>query len=208
MEKNATLVIGIIRASHGLTGKVKVESTSGEVDHFFDLTEVTLRTKDSEKLFAVEAVEGGPGSLVLKLKGIESSEQAVLWRGAEIVVPRNKACPLNKDEWYVEDLKQCSLVCDNATLAKENYKGLVCNKDGWYTAGIITDVLEGGAGNLLEVELSESMYSAINSTDEAGIPDGKASKKKSVLVPFNKEFVGTVDVKGKTVQLLHLWVLE
>jgi len=27
-------------------------------------------------------------------------------------------------------------------------------------------------------------------------------------VPFNKEFIGKVDMKNKTVQLMHLWILE
>ena len=49
MDDNATLIVGIIRGTHGLAGKVKVESTSGEVDHFHDMTQVTLRKGDFEK---------------------------------------------------------------------------------------------------------------------------------------------------------------
>ena len=50
-------------------------------------------------------------------------------------------------------------------------------------------ILEGGGGNLLEVSLAESC-------------------DRKVLVPFNNEFIGKVDVKNKTVQLMHLWILE
>jgi 16S rRNA processing protein RimM len=60
--------------------------------------------------------------------------------------------------------------------------------------------LEGGAGKLLEVELSESLNIASDSTDK--------SKPKKVLVPFKKEFIGTVDIKDKVIQLMHLWILE
>ena len=38
----SVFVIGIIRGSFGLSGKLKVESTSGEYEHFFELTDVTL----------------------------------------------------------------------------------------------------------------------------------------------------------------------
>lgn len=35
MNKSKDLVIGIIRGTHGLSGTMKIESTSGEIDHFF-----------------------------------------------------------------------------------------------------------------------------------------------------------------------------
>ena len=47
-------VIGIIRGPHGLSGKVKVESTSGEFEHFLNLTDVTLRKGEKAVKAAVE----------------------------------------------------------------------------------------------------------------------------------------------------------
>ena len=183
-----TLVIGFIRSTHGLEGKVKVESTSGEIDHFFDLTEVTLRRGQTETVHKVEDVSGSVASLIIKLSGIDTVEAAAKFRGAEIVVPRNKACPLYKDEFYVEDLKNCTLIYKSS-----GKDGLNVKKDSAINAGIVTDVLEGGSGDLLEVEVSETL-------------DGDF--QKSALVPFKKEFIGKVDVKKKTIELLHLWILE
>ena len=54
-----TLTVGIIRAVHGLAGKVKVESTSGETQHFFTLTDVTLRKGEKEIRQRIESVENG-----------------------------------------------------------------------------------------------------------------------------------------------------
>lgn len=202
MLDKATLIVGIIRGTHGLTGNVKVESTSGEANHFYDMKEVTLRKDESERLYEIEAIEGSSSSLIIKFKGINSVDEAAKLNGAKIVVPRNMACPLNKDEFYVEDLKQCKLVYDASKDTSVTKNGLnTFGKNTVVTVGIITDVLEGGAGDLLEVEVSESLHGAINSTDK----DGKARK---VLVPFKKEFIGTVDIKGKTVQLMHLWIME
>ena len=56
--------------------------------------------------------------------------------------------------------------------------------------------MEGGSGKLLEVELSERVKAMSDSAD------------KRVLVPFNNEFIGTVDLNDKVVQLMHLWILE
>ena len=68
-----TLVIGFIRSTHGLEGKVKVESTSGEIDHYFDLTEVTLRRDHSETVHKVESVSGSVASLSWVKEGIENT---------------------------------------------------------------------------------------------------------------------------------------
>ena len=194
------LIIGIIRGTHGLAGKFKVESTSGECEHFFDLDEVTLRKDTIEKTVKVESIEGNVNSLIMKCAGINSPEDAKKLSGSEILVPRNKACPLNEGEFYVEDLKQCKLVYLPNEKKPAKLSGLAENTESAIIAGTITDVLEGGAGKLLEVELSESLNIASDSTDK--------SKPKKVLVPFKKEFIGTVDIKDKVIQLMHLWILE
>jgi len=194
MASKAKLVIGIIRGSHGLTGKFKVESTSGECEHFFKLDEVTVKNDLLEKTFKVESVEGNSNSLLMKLEGINSPEDAKKFQGSEILVPRDKASPLKEGEFYVEDLKQCKLVYFSDE--KSTKKGLTAKSDTAIEAGIITDVLEGGSGKLLEVELSERVKAMSDSAD------------KRVLVPFNNEFIGTVDLNDKVVQLMHLWILE
>ena len=199
-QEEQKLVIGIIRGTHGLEGKFKVESTSGECEHFFDLDEVTLRSGTIEKTVKVESIEGNVNSLIMKCAGINSPEDAKKLSGSEILVPRNKACPLNEGEFYVEDLKQCKLVYLPNEKKPAKLSGLAENTESAIIAGTITDVLEGGAGKLLEVELSESLNIASDSTDK--------SKPKKVLVPFKKEFIGTVDIKDKVIQLMHLWILE
>ncbi|MCR4791007.1 MAG: ribosome maturation factor RimM [Treponemataceae bacterium] len=192
------LVIGIVRGSHGLTGKFKVESTSGECEHFFKLSEVTLRNGSTEKDFKVEAVEGNINSLLMKLGGINSPEDAKKYQGYEILVPRDKACPLKKGEYYVEDLKQCKLVYYKD--GNKSKKGLAEDSASVLITGTITDVLEGGTGKLLEVELAESLNAELDSTDK--------KRPSKVLIPYNKEFIGTVDIDNKVIQLMHLWILE
>ena len=57
----------------------------------------------------------------------------------------------------------------------------------------------------MEVALSEGASDAITRTDKVK-PSAKGGK--TVLIPFNKEFIGTVDIKNAAVQLMHLWILE
>ena len=38
--------------------------------------------------------------------------------------------------------------------------------------------------------------------------NGEKRTTRTVLVPFNEQFIGKVDVKNGTIQLMHLWILE
>jgi len=179
MEK-AQLVVGFIRGPHGYSGECKVESTSGEYEHFVNLKEVTLQHGELSKEAKVESVSLGNAVAYVKFYGIDSDEEIKKLNRWEILVPRKYCKPLKKDEWYIEDLRNCTLI----------YKGDdPAALDAPTNVGTITDVLEGGGGYLLEVSLSESC-------------------DRKVLVPFRKEFIGKVDVKNGTVQLMHLWILE
>jgi 16S rRNA processing protein RimM len=204
-EQTEQFIVGFIRGSHGVAGNMKVESTSGETEHFYSMKEVTLRdgkTGDS-KLCKVESVDEGAGTLYLKLAGIDSPEDVRKLNGWQIVVPRKYAKKLGKNEWYIEDLKNCVL----NFYPEQDKDGLAV----WtapavgkaVTVGTITDVIEGGSGNLLEVLLAENCEELAQNVrfDSNG-------KVRTVLVPFNPQFVRNVDVKNKCIQLMHLWILE
>ena len=183
MEK-AQLIVGFIRGSHGFSGECKVESASGEYEHLLDLKDVTLVHGDMQREAKVESVSLGHAVAYVKFEGIDSDEAILKYRNWGIKVPRKYCKPLKKDEWYIEDLRDCSLVYEG-----KDAPATLIAPDGKAVVGTITDVMEGGGGNLLEVSLAESC-------------------DRKVLVPFNKEFIGKVDIKNKTVQLMHLWILE
>jgi 16S rRNA processing protein RimM len=182
-------VVGFVRRPHGLSGNVKFESASGEYAHFAAIHEVTLKGKDFEKTCVIERVDTKASFPLMKFAGVDSPEEAKKLSGAAIIVPRDKACPLREGEFYYEDLKQCVL----AHTAPDGSSVKV---------GTITGVLEGGADDLLEVEVGGDGPQAESSGRSAG------AKSRSCLVPFNNEFIGNVDIARKTVELRHLWILE
>ena len=211
----SVFVIGIIRGSFGLSGKLKVESTSGEYEHFFKLTDVTLRKGEQRFETAVEEAELGTSCLFLKLKGIDSPEQAKAFSSWEIEVPRNMACPLNENEYYAEDLKGCTLVYCGARDETADTSGAAGGSrlsGKPMSVGVVTGVLEGGAGDLLEVAVSESADAGRICTDKKNKTEAykrhKEPRVHTVLVPFKKEFIGTVDIEHGIIQLMHLWILE
>lgn len=129
------LAIGRIRTSHGVRGDLKVESYSGETEHFINLKEVDLRYGSRQKSLAVERVRATAGHLLLKLAGVDTPEEARQLSGWEIVVERNAAAPLGDNEYYLSDLCKCNAVKQGRRL------------------GRILSVCEGGGGDMLEIEV-------------------------------------------------------
>ena len=134
------LITGRIRGTFGLEGFLKIESCSGEYEHFLNLKEIKLQlpskgteTQSPELFYQVEECVVRNADALLKLRGIDSPEAAKKLHGADILVPRDMACPLERGEFYINDLCNSDLV----------YKG--------NSVGTIADVVEGGGGLLLEV---------------------------------------------------------
>lgn len=189
------LIVGFIRGAHGVSGEFKVESASGYYEHIAALREVTLRKGlDSKKCRVVSAKEGC-STLYMKLAEINSPEEVLKYKGWGLEVPRKYAHHLQKNEWYIEDLNGCSLIWSGDGTADGSAPA--------QTVGTITDVLEGGTGHLLEVSISESC--TVLADDVKRTASGKMRK---VLVPLSLEHIKNVDIKNKTIQLMHLWILE
>jgi 16S rRNA processing protein RimM len=130
-------VAGLVGAPFGLKGFVKVKSLSGEIDHLLKLTQVTLRQGEIEKTMEIEKSAPVLPHLVMKFAGIGSPEAAGVLRGAELLVGREYAAPLDEGEYYIEDLRGMEVVSETGEIL-----------------GHIGDIIEGGGGNLAELRLS------------------------------------------------------
>ncbi|MDR3200604.1 MAG: ribosome maturation factor RimM [Spirochaetales bacterium] len=136
-EKAAILAIGVIRKPHGIRGYMKVQSLSGEQRHFFSLKTVSLCGGGTEKTLAIEDCVSGAQDLLIKFEGIGTPEEAAAYRGWEIRVRREQACPLAPGQYYIAELLGCALVCGGKNL------------------GTLNDVIDGAAHQTLEVVNAE-----------------------------------------------------
>lgn len=189
------IIVGFIRAPHGIAGECKVESASGVYEHIAKLTEVTLRHASEEIVLTVEKVRHGHRCVFMKFAGIDSPEAVRKYNRWEIVVARRYAYQPEDGEWYIDDLKNCSLVYENNDRLQKTVS--------IETIGTITDVLEGGEAYLFEVRLSEEC-----SVLADNIKYTASGKIRTVYVPFSDAYIGAVDIENKTVHLMHLWILE
>ncbi len=132
-------VAGVVGAPFGVKGHVKVRVHSGETSHLENLDKAVLRLGSVERSYAVESTAGAPSSFVMKFAGVDSPEAAKLLQGAELLVDRAHAAPLEDGEYYIEDLRGLSVVLGSARGER---------------IGELESILEGGGGQLAELRLS------------------------------------------------------
>ena len=133
------LAIGQILKSHGVKGYVKVRTFSGETEHFAKIKTVFLERNQRCEEFEVEAADIGSIDIRMKLKGIDSPEDAKKLGGAVILVERKFAAPLQKGEFYIADLCRCTVY--------RNSKPVGRVQNAWDNgSGTILEILADGGG--------------------------------------------------------------
>lgn len=179
-------IVAFVRASHGVSGECRLESTSGKYEHLQKLSSVVLRHGEKTKSCTIVSSRLLHNSMLVQFREITSLEEMQNYSGWEVVVPKAFAYQAQEGEWYVDDLKGCTL--------------LFKSDDGSLTnVGLVKAVLEGGASELLEVDVFEAK------ANEVCVGKKKA---RTVYVPFSDEYIGDVDIKNKTLMLKHLWIVE
>jgi 16S rRNA processing protein RimM len=92
------LVIGRVVAPRGIRGELKVEIHTEDPERFHHLPQVYLG--DGYTRYAVTRARLFKGQALLQLEGIETREDAELWRNAYVYISLNDALPLDADEFY------------------------------------------------------------------------------------------------------------
>ena len=102
MEKY--LEIGQIVNTFGIKGQVKVNPFTDDINRFDELKEVYVEKKHELKLFQIEKVNYSKNIGILKLKGIETPEQAETLRNSYLKINRKDAKKLPEGTYYIADL--------------------------------------------------------------------------------------------------------
>ncbi len=132
------LQVGIISSTHGVRGEVKVFPTTDDVKRFKKLKEVLVDTGKEKLTLQIESVKFFKQFAILKFKGYDNIDDIIKYKGKSLLVTRENAVKLNKDEYFIADLIGLT----------------VTNEDGSFE-GVLKDVIETGANDVY----------IINSTD-------------------------------------------
>ncbi len=98
------LQVGAITSTHGLKGEVKVFPTTDDPNRFKKLKEVILDTGKGQKNLEIEGVKFFKQFVILKFKGLDRIEDVEIYKGKPLLVTRENAVKLKKDEYFIADL--------------------------------------------------------------------------------------------------------
>ena len=130
--------VGIVTATHGLKGEVKVFPTTDDVKRFKRLREVILDTGKERIGLEVESVKFFKQFAIVKFKGIDDISAVEKYRKASILVTRENAVRLRKDEYFIADLM-----------------GLKVRDESDSEIGVLRDVMETGANDVYVIDLTD-----------------------------------------------------
>lgn len=149
------VTVGQIGGAFGVHGDVRIKSFCADPAAIADYGPFTTPSGD---IFAQIVLTGQvKGGFSARVDGIASKEQADAFKGVQLMVPRDRLPQLPDDEFYYADLI-----------------GLTVVDTGGRPLGIVKDVQNHGADDLLELTV-----------------EGSAN---TVLLPFTKSAVPTVDL--------------
>ncbi len=109
------LLIGKIGRAHGLRGDVKIQPLTSDSERFRLLKSCLLLSADEKtsREIAIDGVKLLPDMVLLKLRGVDSREQAEPLNGSYLAVAREQAVELPPDTWFICDLIGCAVYDQN-----------------------------------------------------------------------------------------------
>ncbi|PHP28521.1 ribosome maturation factor RimM [Limimaricola cinnabarinus] len=149
------ICVGRLAGAFGVRGEVRLKSFCAEPEAIVDYA--PLVSADGREFRQIVLTGQGSGAYTARIDGITTKEEADALKGCDLFAPRDRLPALPDDEYYHADLI-----------------GLAVHDTGGALLGTVRDVLNHGAGDLLEVA-----------------PPGGG---ETVLLPFTLAAVPTVDL--------------
>ena len=108
------IIIGKISKLKGIRGEIKVISLTDNFERFKLLKEISVVGKnDKLDIFEIENVAVTAKTVNLKLKGIDTRNQAQELKGREIVIDENQKLPLEEGNYYIYQIIGLKAIDEN-----------------------------------------------------------------------------------------------
>ena len=129
MEK--LLRVGVITSTHGVRGEVKVFPTTDDPQRFKKLKKVILDDGKKQLDLEIASVKFFKNMVILKFKEFDNINDVEKFKQADLLVTRENAVKLKKNEYFIADLI-----------------GITVTSDEGEDLGTIQDVLQTGANDV------------------------------------------------------------
>ncbi len=130
--------MGIITSPHGVRGEVKVYPTTDDVRRFKRLKEIILDTGKERLNLEIESVKFVKQFAVLKFKGYDNINDVEKFRQKSLLVARENAVRLKRDEYFIADLM-----------------GLKVLDEEEQEIGVLRQVIETGANDVYAIDMKD-----------------------------------------------------
>lgn len=107
------LEIGQIVNTFGIKGFVKVKPFTDDIDQFNNLKTIYIKNKNSKIEYEIEEAKYHKNMVLLKLKGINTIEQAETLKNSYLLRNREDEKPLEEGTYYIVDLIGLEVYEDN-----------------------------------------------------------------------------------------------
>lgn len=130
--------VGVITSTHGLRGEVKVYPTTDNPQRFKRLKQVILDTGKEKLELEIEGVKFFKQMVILKFKGIDNINDVEKYRQKKLLVTRENAVRLGRDEYFIADLM-----------------GLQVLDEEGKEIGKLRDVMQTGANDVYIIDMTD-----------------------------------------------------
>ena len=132
------LQVGVISSTHGVRVEVIVFPTTDDVKRFKKLKKVILDTGKEQLPLEIEGVKFFKQFVILKFRGIDNINDIEKYKGKRLLVDREHAVKLKKDEYFIADMIGMDVFTEDGELF-----------------GALKDVMETGANDVYIIEMSD-----------------------------------------------------
>lgn len=147
MEEDGRLIlVGVISAAHGIKGDILVKSFTDPKENILSIP-ILDKTHAPIKLKKVRV--NSNGTLVCRLIGSNDRNTAEALSGTKLFCLRDRLPDTKQDEYYINDLKKLPVVNENGE-----------------KIGIIIDVANFGAGDIIEIRFNDNVEEMFPFTKE------------------------------------------
>ena len=127
--------VGVIANTHGVKGEVKIFPTTDAPERFKKLKSVILDAKREKITLEIQSARFFKNLVIVKFKGIDNINDIEKYKGKDLLITREQAVPLKKDEYFICDLIGCQVVTEDGT-----------------EVGELTEVLQTAANDVVGVQ--------------------------------------------------------
>ena len=108
--------IGQIVNTFGIKGMVKIKPFTDDINKFDKFKKIYIKKENTKKEYQIEEVKYHKQMVLMKLKGINTPEEADLLRGSYLIINREDEEPLEEGTYNIVDLLGSEVYTDEDVL--------------------------------------------------------------------------------------------